>query len=139
MKYILPLLLIVLFSTASLAQDVLLPVKTDKGIGFINQAGKMIIKPKYDETYGFISFGTYAQNNIAPVRVGDKWGFIDRKGMIMIKPSFEEVYTPREGLSPVKYSGKWGAINEKGKMVITPVYDRMSAFDGGYLRFCVTL
>ena len=132
MKWTLSFILVILFSTVSLAQDVLLPVKTSKGIGFVNQAGKMLIKPKYDEAYGFYDAITHTYHNISPVRVGNKWGFIDRKGKMIVEPRFEQVYSIYEGMAPVKYDGKWGAINEKGRLVVTAVYDSMSWFEDGY-------
>ncbi len=50
-------------------------------VGFIDNTGKIIIKPQFDDGWGF-------DEGLAPIRVGREWGYIDETGKIIIKPQF---------------------------------------------------
>lgn len=134
MNWILSLLMVVCLSGVSQAHDLLLPVTTEKGIGFINQKGAMVIKPKYADTLGFYddAFHKSREYQVAPVKVGKKWGIIDHKGNFIVKPRFDQTYGEFEGMVVVRVGEKWGAINSKGKLVVPTVYDGMSNFLDGY-------
>ena len=64
--------------------------------GYINNTGKNIVMPQYDEGYPF-------NDGIAGVRLDDptRVRFIDKTGKIVIKAEYEEVYDFSEGLARV--------------------------------------
>ncbi|MDI6869710.1 MAG: WG repeat-containing protein, partial [Coprothermobacterota bacterium] len=135
---ILPAILIIaILSTFFLIfqpQENLFPVKMNGKFGFINQTGKLVIKPQFDNVVVF-------SEGMAPVNIGGKWGFIDSKGNMVIRPQFGHVlWGFSEGLAlvmteiPLKIEGI-GAnlrfIDQKGNMVITPQLDDAMDFSEG--------
>jgi len=128
--------------------------------GLINNKGKVVIKPKYDDIENMY-------NGLAAVEVDGKWGYINSKGELVIKPVFykagpfnhgaapavtkdfkwglvnkkgefielseyEYIEPVMEGLALVKKDGKYGYINTKGKLVIDTKYDSATSFLNGY-------
>ena len=51
--------------------------------GFVNNDGKTVIEPKFDEAMSF-------SNGLAAVRSGDKWGFIDDSGELVIDYKYSD-------------------------------------------------
>ena len=78
--------------------------------GYIDKKGKIVIKPRFDDTLGF-------SEKLAGVKIGDKWGYIDKEGEIVIMPRFDDVEDFSEGLAGVKTGDKWSYIDKEGKMV----------------------
>jgi hypothetical protein len=62
----------------------LTPIKFRRKWGFVNTAGEMVVKPRYDAVKPF-SFG------LAAVMLNGKWGFVDPKGNLIIKNQFVDV------------------------------------------------
>ena len=58
----------------------LFPVRVNGKAGFIDKTGKPVIKPQFDDTYGF-------HEGLAQVKIGDKWGYIDKTGRYVWKPT----------------------------------------------------
>ena len=56
-------------------------------MGFINQEGKEIIKPRYEKIG---AFGEYHEN-WALVEINGLLGFIDNEGNEIVKPKYEKV------------------------------------------------
>src|SRR5258706_10260744 len=55
---------------------------TDKGsVGYIDRAGKFVIRPNYD--WG----GTFSEG-VAAVLIDQRWGYIDKSGTVVIPPIF---------------------------------------------------
>jgi WG containing repeat len=116
-----------------------------QGSGYINQAGNVVIEPKFIPFVGDFSEG------LAPVPVKDKWGFIDLNGQIRIPPKYDydifgkspnNVHSNKpeiksiffsfsEGLSGVLLNDKWGFIDRNGKLVIPYQFDEIQNFSGG--------
>ena len=74
--------------------------------GFVDNEGKIVIKPTYDEAKSF-------SNGLAAVSNGDKWGFIDTSGKIVIDYQFWDAdYFNSEGCCMVE-TGKdvWQIIS----------------------------
>jgi hypothetical protein len=89
-RVILSLTFIVVFASSSSAQDSRLFTIEVKGrTGYIDNAGKIVIKPQFDEAWNF-------SEGLAPVRVDDKWG---------------EDYIVHGN------TDKWGYINKAGRFV----------------------
>ncbi|NJM46880.1 MAG: WG repeat-containing protein [Alkalinema sp. RU_4_3] len=53
-------------------------------IGFVDQLGKFVVPPRFDDVGSF----NYC---VAPVKVNGKWGLIDTKGKFMLEPQFEYI------------------------------------------------
>lgn len=82
--------------------------------GFIDRAGKTVIPPQFDLTFGF-------SEGLAAVQVGKRWGFIDTTGKMVILPQdFSNVKPFHNGLSGVARGGRIGYIDKQGKFVWGP-------------------
>lgn len=85
--------------------------------GFINRAGREIIKPKFSMASDFYE-------GLALVKdVNNEFGYINKEGSYVILPKFENAYDFYEGLARIKQNGKYGFINKAGNVVIKPDYD----------------
>lgn len=95
-------------------------VAVGKKVGYINTAGRMVIKPiRMFEPGGF-------REGMAPILVGGLpgmgglFGYLDRKGKMVIKPKYLLASSFHEGLAwvIVEIGGHWAAIDRQGKEVI---------------------
>lgn len=122
--------------------------------GFINRAGREVIKPafpmagdfyeglaaaqNFNKLYGYIdNKGTYVispkfdyacdfHENLARIKKNGQYGFINKAGAVVIKPAYEYAYDFHEGLAVIKKAGKYGYIDKTGAVVIS------IQFDGAY-------
>lgn len=94
-------------------------------VGFIDQTGKVVIPPIYDDAH------TFEYAGIGAVRKDDKWGFIDKTGKTVIDFHYDYVWGFQEGLVAVCRDGKWGFIDKTGKVVIPLQYDEVLIFQEG--------
>lgn len=107
--------------------------------GFVNDAGKIIVAPIYDDVRPFAS-------GMAAVKLGDKWGFIDKTGKLVIPLKFTEASSFSEGLALVRHEiisegeeentsdydrDRLGYIDMKGNWVIAPTYRFATSFNEG--------
>jgi hypothetical protein len=90
-------------------------------LGFIDSAGKVVIKPQFDEAYPL-------SEGLALIRQKNKYGFIDSAGKVVIKPQFDEAYPFSEGFAGIKVKNKYGFIDSAGKVVIKPQFDQIQSF-----------
>jgi len=101
--------------------NALFPVTVKGKTGYINEQGKVIVNPQYDEGWEF-------SEGLAPVRIGNKWGYINHRGRIVIKPQFFQAMNFKEGLASVGvfYAGErvidsrvgyYGYIDKTGKLI----------------------
>jgi hypothetical protein len=127
--------------------------------GFVDKAGKVIVKPSYERAHDFSAglalvgstdieryidakgkcilesqVGPKLEEpkkvkHLFPVVEKDKWGYIDTKGNVVVKPQFEQADDFAEGLAAVKLNGKYGIIDKKGNFVISP---RLDSVPGGF-------
>ena len=78
------LLAVLLGSCSDFGEEALAAVKIgDKGWGYINKAGEIVINPQFD-------LAGYFSEGLAAVSIGDKYGFINPKGEIVINPQFDD-------------------------------------------------
>jgi len=92
--------------------------------GYLDNTGKMVIKPQFDEANGF-------NEGFAWVKSNGKYGYINKIGTIVIKPQFDIASNFFEGLAAVKIGTKWGYINKTGELVIKAQFDGCNNFKEG--------
>ena len=95
--------------------------------GFIDNTGREVIPPKYDNVWSFIE-------GFAAVKLNDKWGFIDKTGREVIPSKYDWVGDFIEGLARVQLNDKWGFVDKNGREVIPPKYDTVWNFSEGAAR-----
>jgi predicted DNA-binding WGR domain protein len=94
-------------------------------LGFIDSAGKVVIKPQFDEAYPI-------SENLALIRQKNKYGFIDSVGKVVIKPQFDGAHPFSEGLALIRQKNKYGFIDSVGKVVIKPQFAEAYPFSEGF-------
>jgi hypothetical protein len=100
-------------------------VYKDRKVGYIDAAGKLVIKASYNRATNF-------KDGFAIVsHTGGKQFFIDMTGRKLAAPAFEEAWLFTDGLAGVKIKGKWGFIDRNGKLVIPAKFDSADGFCGG--------
>ena len=125
------------FSDLEVKTESCIPVK-EKGLwGFLNEKGKVTIKPVYEEIgqpqeyMAMSSIGDKELKKVAiPVKKNGKWGFVGQNGKEMVKPEFDKVgtfssapYTDRIGKKKYEttclaYQGNSAVlIDTKGKVI----------------------
>ena len=100
----------------------LFPVQSGDKWGYIDQTGRIIIKPQFSRV------GLFA-DGLTPVWVGEDVGYVDTRGAIKIKPQFDSAGSFSEGLAPVLVNMRVGFINESGTQVVKPTYSDAAPFD----------
>ena len=123
-------------SNLCLAQNkTLFRIEQDGKVGFINNTGKIIIKPQFDDGWGF-------DEGLAPVRIGEDWGYIDETGKVIIKPQFFQASNFSEGIASVgvyfnkrkiidSMVGYYSYINKTGKLITNQRFGVGSSFSEG--------
>ena len=100
-------------------------VYKDRKAGYIDEKGKLVIKPIYRRS-------TFFREGFAIVSGDDdKRFFIDSTGRRLAAPAFDEAWLFNEGLAGVQIKGKWGFIDRRGKLVIPAKFDSADSFCGG--------
>ena len=96
-------------------------------VGLVDNDGKRIIKPEYDE------ISPLWQDSIYVVRNGSKYSFITKSGRIMDHDDnrFQDVMGMREDFIGVKIDGKWGFVDVNGKLRIANRYDGIGLYNEG--------
>ncbi len=140
---------------------VVYPYAKEDFTGFIDEAGKIIIKPMYDAATDFYEGLAVVNKNdtvffinknnentlektftdahvfkdgIAPVKQGNKWHFINRQGQEFQK-YYDEVNEISDDVYVVKIAGKYGALSRYGQPLIEPVYDKLGDFKNDYAYY----
>ena len=127
----------VLGSLRAFAQPapVLYPIEESGKFGYIDQYGRVAIRPQFDDAKFF-------SEGLARVKIGRRWGFIDQTGKLAIAPQFELASDEdannlsldfHEGMAAVSLDGgrKWGYIDHSGRIVVQPKYDYADRFSEG--------
>jgi hypothetical protein len=138
----------------------LLPVKLNEKWGYVDNSGKILINPQFDEAFLFA-------DGLALVKTAGKYGYIDKDGNVIINPMYMEAMSFRNGkalvvgentyptfinkkgeiiftvneadecrhfsedLAAFKSNFKWGFIDESGKIIINAQFDRVGDFSEG--------
>ncbi len=82
-------------------------VMSDKGCGYLNGDGKMVIECQYEKAYGF-------KNGIAAVRKNKLWGFIDTSGKEVLPHIYTDVDQQEDGTYIVFEGNKKGLVLTDG-------------------------
>lgn len=105
----------------------------DNEYSYINKAGELISKERYDYALPF-------SEGLAAVRVDEEWGFINTKGEVAISPRYlgNTIGSFKEGLANVGIEANnfglvssWIFIDKQGKKVLGP-YLNAGPFSDGY-------
>ena len=102
----------------------LLEVCLNGKYGFINHSGSLVIKPRFEATWGFTE-------GLACVKRDGKFGFIDQSGEFVIFPRFSYAGDFRDGRAAVNIDGGWGFIDKSSKVVIPPISETGVGFHEG--------
>lgn len=125
---VLLLFLFLIFAEKSLQAQQLYPVQQNGKWGYIDQTGKVVIPPQFEEVKCFCSGGWQNEGLIA-AKVKGLWGYINVKGDIVIPPQFTQVLPFSQGLALVNLggsfsaaistkNGQWLYIDKQGKSVM---------------------
>lgn len=100
-------------------------VYKDRKAGYIDAAGKLVIKASYTRATNFKDgFAIVSRDDGKPF-------YIDITGRKLAAPVFEEAWLFTDGLAGVKINGKWGFIDRRGKLVIPAKFDSADGFCRG--------
>ena len=110
------------FDDARSFSEGLASVKVGGKWGYINNQGKHIIQPLFDDAAENFSEG------LASVKVGKKFVYINNKGKRVIQPQFDYAGNFSEKLAAVLIGGKWGYIDKQGNSAIQPKVDYAGNF-----------
>jgi hypothetical protein len=105
-------------------------IRVGRRWGFIDERGKVVIRPRYDDARRFCAPG------VAAVKTGGKWGFVDHTGKMAVPPTFVDVFVPPKravgchfgALEPARVGKKWGYIDLQGNWVIKPKFHTAQRF-----------
>ena len=93
-------------------------VKRDNKYGFINESGKIIIEPIFQEVWPF-------NHGLSAVKINYQWGFIDTTGKFIVDPKYDETqgFDSFNGkYAIVVKNKKYGLIDRSSKFIISPKY-----------------
>lgn len=129
--------------------------------GFIDETGKFVIKPIYDEASDFFeglsvvskndsvyfvnkqnvdpfhkvySDALVFRNGIAPVKQAGKWCFINRQGQTISK-QYDEINELSDNVYVVKAGDKYGALDHFGQTILEPRFDKLGDFKNGFAYY----
>ncbi len=108
-----------------LERSFFLPFRNNKLWGFINEDGKEMIKPEYEEVSLF-------SEGLAAVQKNGKYGYINKSGKMIIPFVYDDAESFKNNSAIVTKNDKSGLINRSGEELIPLVYDNMSDPSGGF-------
>jgi len=106
-------------------------VETDAGKGLIDESGRYVMPPQYEEMCWDDYYG------VAVAMKYGKWTLHNRQGESLTGQPFDYLGICSEGLVVARRGGKWGYINTAGQVAIPLKYDDATSFSDG--RAQVTL
>ena len=108
-------------------EEALFQVQRNNKVGFINEAGQVIIDFEFDGASQF-------SDGIARVFYKGKVGCIDTNGNLVIPIQYENMLSFSEGLAAVTINEKKGFISKKGEIIIPPLFYDVSPFKNGLAK-----
>jgi hypothetical protein len=98
---------------------------TNEKYGYHDEMYTTIIKPLYDNAWGF------QDDPIAKVELNKLFGYIDKTGKVVIPVKYVELESFNAGLAAFMVDKKWGYMDVTGKAVIAANFDKVSNFKQG--------
>jgi hypothetical protein len=114
--------------TPSTSKEEVTIISKNNKFGLQNAAGKIILKPTYDEIQPFsegLACVSILQKNER------KYGYIDQTGKLVIATQFTLAGSFSEGKAPVNARAKWGYIDKIGTFIIQPQFNSAMPFSSG--------
>lgn len=112
------------FDAVNIFSEGLAAVKKKGLWGFINEGGKLVISPQYDNVSYFYSSGLCA------VQKNGKSGFIDKNGKEIIPIIYSKVDQQMLDENVIVHkNGKWAVFDNKGKQLSDFIYDKIHRTD----------
>lgn len=126
MKHIL-ISIFALISVASVSAALHVDKKDDK-YGYVDDAGKVVIKHQYSQALPFA-------DGMAKVQKSGKWGYVDEKGKPVIKVEFDDIAEfNNRGVAHVTKGDKHGYVRSDGTFLIKPEWNFIGSInDEGYV------
>jgi hypothetical protein len=143
-RWFLRLALILAPPIAAWTQDAsqLFPIVKDQKLGFIDETGKEVIAPQFDDLKNLEPFPQFSEG-LAAVAVNSNWGYIDRTGKFVIPPQFAAANPFHEGaaavsrwLDPAMHMNEGSAewIDPQGRVLHADELQLRADFHEGLLR-----
>jgi predicted secreted protein len=114
------------------------PVFQDGKWGYIDDSGRMLIPPQFDQALSF-------SEGLAGVKAGDQYSYIDVYGKSPFGSSYfyANIDYFEDGLAPVKAAvqdmgDRWGYIDKAGRRVIDLNFTLAQAFSEGRAAVCTS-
>ena len=86
-------------------------IRKDGKFGFIDDAGRLRIANRYEDTRPF-------SGGLAAIQIRGKWGFIDHYEKLVVQPVYDHVEDFSNGKAIVTLGGLSGLIDDSGKLVL---------------------
>lgn len=115
-------------ATALCAQIGLLPFKQNYKWGYIDNTGKVVIEPQYDEALAF-------DKNLAIVRNSAKYGVINSEGKVIVPIEEKEIKIVSHRFAAFRKDTAWGMVDVQGKTKIDPKYKNITQIDAQLFSF----
>jgi hypothetical protein len=93
--------------------------------GFINEQGKVVVAPRFDNLWSF-------SEGMAPAMLGHKWGFINATGKIVIPLESDVESEFSEGVACVYVGREWKYLDKAGNVAIHSKFESAGAFSEGW-------
>ena len=97
-------------STPAAEVPTLFPITRDNLSGYMDNTGKIIIKPDYESVHPFMEGLAAVATYGASSKI--QWGFIDETGKMVIEPQFDDVSDFSDDLAAISRAGN-GALSTK--------------------------
>ncbi len=133
MKYIFTIITLTILVSESFGQatDKLYPITKGNLWGYIDNTGKIIIKPQ------FLSAGQFS-DGLAPVRLNGTYGYIDKTGSFIISPKFDLALQFQNGQAKVFIDSKPFIIDKIGNITFQHNFKSISTFGSSTFAIAIT-
>ncbi len=130
--FLIPMLGLGFFFPVIYPQSRLSPFEDKDRFGFRDEAGAVVIPPRY------IMANEFSSEGIAAVLDESGWAYIDREGKILIRPFIVDNGPDyfEEGLARFREKDKVGFFDKRGKIVIGAQFDFAAPFHEGLAAIC---
>lgn len=114
------------------ADDALFPIMINNNWGLMNQAGQVVVYPRFEWTdYSFEGFARYMNNGKTGFLRGDPARDDDPREFFIIA-SYDYADRFNEGAAVVMNDGKWGMIDKTRKLLVPIQFDGVLRMQDGF-------